>query len=368
MTEESNLLWDARFNHFFNYHHQPGEIGAEFEIEGKNLPASVTYWGMKTDNSLRGECAEYYFPQAMFRADAEAAIRHLYASFDGTRRIMKPSVRTSTHYHLNFQRCTVREMFGLMTVFTIIEPVLLTVCGSQRHGNLFCLSCYETGDLFEFTKALVKRLENEIPYEWWFKRKYSALNTDTMANFGSMEVRCFPLSTDVQDPLRWLNWCCNWKRMALEHKGSYIEFIDQAYNNPRAFIMEAMPGAPSALVASNKLQELVGVGLETAHELYMAYSPLEKMERRTRKPKTSQRRKVKIAPPEFTTPISDWTFAIPPVVNTTNFTQAQQAAQAFTTLDGHTHILQVGQPMEVQPMTAEEEFSEDFNDEDFEEE
>src|SRR5690606_25937512 len=66
--------------------------------------------------------------------------------------------------------------------------------------------------------------------------KYSALNTDCLANFGSLEFRTFPSQTDSAIVSNWVDWCQN-----LVNLGAAIEIkdmnkvADAAMLDPRAF-------------------------------------------------------------------------------------------------------------------------------------
>jgi hypothetical protein len=180
-----------------------------------------------------------------------------------------PSHRCSTHIHVNFQQDTWRTVIGYMLLFTVLEPVLLRLCPKERNGNLFCLPASESGDFSHFMSALVLRINsgywNNIS-EWHqtHYRKYSNLCATHIGYFGSLETRCFPVSINPDEILRWVDWLLGMRRIARTwEKEDYSDLFD----DPGHLATQVFGNIPLwQAVAPQSVAQLLELGCETAYE------------------------------------------------------------------------------------------------------
>lgn len=255
-----------------NYQPTPGDVGVELEIEGVNLPQSLEGWHVKPENSLRGEAFEYITRGAATLEQLQGLMKHLnkYMTRESTKVIF--SVRESTHIHVNMQRVRMHDIYGFILLFTILEPVLLRICGNDRNGNLFCLPAYETGDLAAFIGNLNRDIQGGM-FTRHNRGKYANLNLDCLYNFGTVEVRGFPLSIAVQDICQWAEWLVNirditqgWKDKTFRSLFEYAS-LEQQELVAKVFTGDMKPSLFSRMSPTN-MSELIQLGIETAYEVH----------------------------------------------------------------------------------------------------
>ncbi len=277
---------------------QLGDIGAELEIEGLQLPKNVSGWAIHAEHSLRGDGGrlvaqgedlidtprEYVTNGAYALHQLTDRLNHLHAVLTRAGTAVKLTPRASTHFHVNMQGETLRAAFGFMLVYCIVEPVLLRLCGPQRNGNLFCIPCYETGDLPDFVRNCETALSRSS-FQYWpqdggsgVRGKYSALNTDPLTRYGSIELRCFPNSYDPKQITEWASWCISIRDTASSWTAEdYGNLFDTALENPRAFCNRIFgsetTGTLWSVCAPQNLGDLISAGVETSYEVWLALLP-----------------------------------------------------------------------------------------------
>ncbi len=195
---------------FLNGRLKVGEVGIEIEAEFDNFNAEVEVppgWLQIIDGSLR-EGYEYVLRQPSKRENVHKYLDSIYKYF--VRNLPKVSDNCSTHVHVNVQRLTVDQLVNFISLYFILEPALINICGEHRKGNLFCLSasnCEHQYTVLESVAQGSSRLlqKNEI--------KYGALNLAAIATYGSLEFRAmrFPVSKEI---------LTSWIHLLLEIKDS----------------------------------------------------------------------------------------------------------------------------------------------------
>jgi hypothetical protein len=281
----------------FGYGKIDGDFGVELEIEGENLPAgNIQGWRVHVENSLRGKNGrivqgdenlpdtprEYVTYGAVPFTSLEASLKTLYAKLtkEGTKVDLSP--RGSTHFHVNFVNNTFRDIFGFVLAYAIVEPVLIRFCGQHRNGNLFCLPCYETGDVPEFFKKLQPIFDRNTDLRGWpsegtgaSRGKYSALNLDPLTKFGSIEIRVFPNAIEPVLITRWASWLYKIKNLAVSYPAEdYRDFVDSAIVNPFPFTNIFLGENLWQVCAPNNVGTLIEHGVENAYEIYKAMAPI----------------------------------------------------------------------------------------------
>lgn len=240
------------------------DVGIELEIEGHNLPGTVPHWTVKSEGSLQ-EGLEYITKPIKIDA-VETYVHNLNSYIKTVNGKIKPSYRCSTHIHLNCSTDTVANTLGTFVIFTMFEPIFLTLCGNQRNGNLFCMSSYDTGEVIQSFDNLCRNFNRASLDGFGFQRgKYSALNLDHLYDFGTLEARFFPLSLDGAQVREWASWLMNCKDMAVAAPDkTYREFWKNIRQNPEWHAWKLFGPKVGGLPYFNDLMEL---GTETAYEL-----------------------------------------------------------------------------------------------------
>lgn len=248
------------------------DVGIELEVEGKYLPDHYpvnTTWSAKSEGSLQSgmEYVSKPIKAAEVATQVQALAKFLSECGMGPYKCqIKPSYRCSTHIHVNMLGEMVGDFLGFVVIFTMFEPVLLSLCGPQRDGNLFCLSNYDTGDAISSFDRLCSTIHHARDYGFSYDRgKYAALNLGRMIDLGTAEARCFPLSLDGDVVQKWVNWLMAMKDLARSQPDkTYRELWKLVRQNPQWYAVKIF-GSDAYSVPG--LSSLVDFGTETAYEL-----------------------------------------------------------------------------------------------------
>ncbi len=183
---------------------QEGEVGIEVEAEGENLPTSrVKGWNCTEDNSLRGEAREYVLQKAAKRAEVPALLRTLEAAYEREGTILSNSFRTSVHVHINVQDMPILKWYNFITIYTVLEDILVEFCGQTRAGNLFCLRTKDAEYVLDALRlSALKRAWGPLHDD---HLRYAGLNVKASATYGSLEFRTMRGTGDFDLIQTWVN-------------------------------------------------------------------------------------------------------------------------------------------------------------------
>lgn len=275
---------------FFARSVKNGDVGIEIECERHpsfgHWPEDITGWQAKPEGSLQ-EGMEYVSKPTM-QDKVYERVQALSTAFTQHGVNLKPSYRCSTHIHVNFLKDTMLDVLGMMVVWAMFEPVLLAMCGSERDGNLFCLSNYDTGDLVASFDHFCKTLRDHHSHGWGYERgKYCALNTGRLPDLGTVEIRCFPMSTSAPQIETWVSWLMNMKAMAkAEQDKTYRTLWKSVRGNKLTKAVEIFGPSVWSLPELNPLMDM---GTEIAYEMtrtlrkYFSEKPKEQPEKKARR-------------------------------------------------------------------------------------
>lgn len=272
-----------------------GEFGVELEYEGKGFPETPSPWVGKAEGSLRGEALEYVLETPMTKEGVGKSLDRLFERFENQGTEIKLTPRASTHIHMNMQHDRLQDILNTILVFTVVEPMVLRLCGQKRNGNLFCMSSYETGDLPVFFRRMQKCMIQNYWDEPPLRGKYASINSDALFKYGSLEFRCFPNTVDKAEILKWISWLQNVKTISLEQKDKTLDkFLEYGYNNPEELTRKLLGYLPSLGDINSNIHNLIHLGIETAYE---AREPL--LELYSSEAKEEPKPKLKIRKPSF---------------------------------------------------------------------
>lgn len=240
------------------------DVGIELEVEGVHLPSPVPHWSSKQEGSLQNGI-EYITKPIKFDI-IETYVNNLRNFITESGGTVTPSYRCSTHIHVNFLPHKVADLFGMMVLFTTFEPLLLTLCGHQRNGNLFCMSSYDTGEIVPSFGKLCQCFEFLSRNGWDFQRgKYASLNTERLVDLGTLEARCFPLSVKGSKVKEWAGWLLKLRDMAINEPDKTFRSLWKTIRQNRIYFAVEIFGQ-QAMSAPN-LDYLLESGTETGYEL-----------------------------------------------------------------------------------------------------
>lgn len=165
-------------------------FGIEFEMEGKSFPTleevgASTYWDRVNDNSLRGGY-EFVSKGSVAERNSIAALEELKDLMAARTTRLVPSIRCSTHVHMNVQDLTVTQLSTLLTCYYILEPLLSRYNGVEREHNMFALQAQHAPSIID---DIIQRFQNRFSGEG--NLKYNALNYMPLCHggYGTLEFR-----------------------------------------------------------------------------------------------------------------------------------------------------------------------------------
>ena len=188
-----------------------GDYGIEIETETKSsykIP-SFTFWDVKPDGSLRDFGQEYVLKAPLDYG--ESLTSGLMEFHDKTKNIkfIEDSNSTSVHVHSNILKETWQTLGNYLTIYTLVENLLIEVSGDSRRNNLFCLPIRSVPSInklsLDIFKMVQKKKYNLSSLMEFNAVKYAALNLATICRFGSVEHRSFRGVTDVEIIQSWVD-------------------------------------------------------------------------------------------------------------------------------------------------------------------
>lgn len=222
--------------------YKKGDVGIEIEVEGRNLPRGIGPWVAKQDGSLRGEAVEYVLRDPVLFKNVKSALELLSDWFNhdaGTK--LNMSHRTSVHVHLNCQRFFTQEIYNLICLYFLFEEFLISFCGTERNGNVYCL-CATDAEYFPL--KVIDGLNSGLYLDNVANDdiRYSALNLKAIHDFGSVEFRSFRGTTSPNEISEWVTILEHLYRASLEF-ASPEEIIEGFNNDQEAFIARVFKGS-----------------------------------------------------------------------------------------------------------------------------
>lgn len=185
-----------------------GRIGIEIEVEGLNIPKeAVGVWNAIADGSLRGEAREYVTDRPLDMEEVHKATKKLEDKFKELNSQVFEAHRGSVHMHVNVQKNTLPQMFGLMFQWSIYEGLWMHLCGPTRESNLFCTPGATSGDLAAYARKFLSCVRSEAYHNFPAHGKYASLNFDPIGRYGSVEFRTFASTIDTDTICKYAGWC-----------------------------------------------------------------------------------------------------------------------------------------------------------------
>lgn len=169
------------------------KLGLELEMEGSKFPpVRIPYWSAHNDNSLRDYhgAAREFVSEPLSSVTMKTALSFLGQAAKDHKSTAVPSIRTSTHVHLNVSDLDIVDMASIICVYAIFEPAFYKMTGEHRYGNCFCVPLREAQGFIDDLKAFFRtpndRSLSNLTRENY---KYMAVSTFRLYNLGTLEFR-----------------------------------------------------------------------------------------------------------------------------------------------------------------------------------
>lgn len=177
-------------------------IGIELEIEGSRLPeVSTSFWKSERDGSLRGESFEYVLRKPIPFDKTKEALNEIQKEWDGAESRIKDSPNAGTHIHINCSDLTVTQLFNYVSLYLVVENILVDTCGIDRIGNLFCL---RSGDAEFLVDSIVQAVrEADLSVLHTDDLRYASINLKALGDYGSIEFRAWRSDGDLEAVAWW---------------------------------------------------------------------------------------------------------------------------------------------------------------------
>ena len=177
--------------------------GIEIETEGKRLPEINTpVWKSEADNSLRGESFEYVLRRPIPFGKEREALAELKEAWTEARSIIKDSPNAGVHVHINCSDLTVTQLYNYISLYLVVEELLIAKCGPDRVGNLFCLRASDAEYLIDMLVESVRNQDLRLLHT--DDLRYASINVKALGDYGSLEFRAWRADGDLE-AVEW--WC-----------------------------------------------------------------------------------------------------------------------------------------------------------------
>ena len=179
-------------------------IGLEWEFELASIGLSSkhrkTYITIKEDGSLRDNGREYCFNQALFGKDLTDAIAVIMAAVSvSDPQYNVTNYRTGFHIHLDVRDLSLEEVHTLLMAYAVLEPAIFNLVGEERKRSNFCVPWFRCEEQLRGLRIISQAGQEKAETETAQLirtvsrlERYSALNCNALAKFGSLEFRHFP--------------------------------------------------------------------------------------------------------------------------------------------------------------------------------
>lgn len=240
-------------------------LGVEFEFERvtkisqDDLAAIGMHWTMKEDHSLHDAGKEFAFIEPLFGADVVDAIHNLTKIATVNR--WACTLRTGIHVHMDARDLTNYQLKGLLAYYLMFEPAIYAWVGGGREANNFCVPWYKSEGSIQDAITILQMLDmfgkdeestDSLLNKCDHFHKYAGLNLRSLANFGSIEFRQLPTTTDRGRIFNWINILLRLKKAATEAPESTMVLVQDVW---RRGIRESLYSVFGQEIAAAMLQE-----------------------------------------------------------------------------------------------------------------
>lgn len=208
--------------------------GFELEVEGRSYPSEdITNWEAKGDGSLGPNGVEFVTRQAFGPDKFELMLGRLSDAFSSARTRLECSVACSCHVHMNVQDLTLKQIAQILTTYYIVEEILCDFAGPDRAGNLFCLRLLDSDLALE---GFMNTLNSGNIGSLSGLPRYTAVNLNSLARFGTLEFRAFRgIKEDPRELKVWADMLNSIRVFALSYRDPSEILAEVSLEGPESF-------------------------------------------------------------------------------------------------------------------------------------
>jgi len=256
-----------RVDELVNKGRKRGLVGLEIECEGDNLIAiDNDWWRSEADSSLKkADSWEYVLKEPLSLAEVSEAVDQLYSILEENDASIDESVRAGVHVHINVQDMSVVELFSFITLYILLEEVLVSYCGENRQGNLFCLRASDARYLIRYmmtniqSKQLSKFHTDDI--------RYASINLKALYQYGSLEFRAMRSTPDKEAIITWINLLTTVREASKKFRSPDDVVYNLSDLGVDSFIREVFGKLSPFVMGTSDLHGKVRRGLDNAQDV-----------------------------------------------------------------------------------------------------
>ena len=204
------------FDYFGLHKRTKGDVGLEIEVEGVNLPWAKKFWNNEEDGSLKGpESREYVLKCPLDLEGVKESLDYLDALYIESNTEVHETVRAGVHVHINCQDLTISQLYNFITIYLILEEMMVKWCGENREGNLFCLRSMDA----DFLLAMLIKAARMKKFQLLFSDdlRYGSMNVKALGTYGSLEFRAMRGTRDLSLIYKWAEMLLSLREKAKEY-------------------------------------------------------------------------------------------------------------------------------------------------------
>lgn len=214
-------------------------VGIELEIEGEDLPeVTNAYWKSERDGSLRGESYEYVLRKPIPHKEAQKALQQIAGIWEQNESKIKDSPNAGTHVHVNCSDLTVVQLFNFLSLYLVIEDILIERCGKDRIGNLFCLRSCDAEYLVDVITKAVR--DNDLSLFHTDDLRYASVNVKALGDYGSIEFRAWRADGDLAAVNWWVDLLMYLKEQARQIDNPSLIVANVSERSPKNFFEDVL--------------------------------------------------------------------------------------------------------------------------------
>ena len=245
-----------------------GDLGIEIEVEGRNLPTRVPLWRTEVDGSLKGEeSIEYVLQTPSSLEGVRDALNNLNFAYKSFNSRVDDTVRAGVHVHVNCQKLTMTQLYNFMTLYLLLENVLVKWCGDYREGNLFCLRACDADYLLAVIQAATE--DDRKRFRQHFQTddiRYASMNLKALGDYGSLEFRAMRGTRDLDLIYTWAETLLGLREFSSKFN-SPNEIIESfSIDGPINFMRNAL-GKNFDVFFDKDTEELLHQGMRSAQDI-----------------------------------------------------------------------------------------------------
>lgn len=188
-------------------------LGVEIEVEGCNLPKQKSlplHWSIKYDGSLRlnnkaDACAFEYVLKTPVAQEyfKKKCFPYLLKKFEDKGAVPEFSSRCSTHIHISVHDLYVYEVILFVGLYYLLEKLFYPILGTNRAGNLFCISANDTEELLDL--LLQAAISGDFLDFFSDDLKYTSASLHSIFKLGTVEFRAMEGTLDKERIYKWID-------------------------------------------------------------------------------------------------------------------------------------------------------------------